>query len=95
MQGIEFEEDKDFSGLKAKAIEPTVTRQGFIMKFLEKGGISDKTTGNFILLGISMIFFGVAIFLYAGLFGKNIPSKENTQQITAQLRVLKEMQRIK
>lgn len=76
MQGIEFEEDKDYQGLKLKTFENTVARQGFIMRLLERIGVADTTTANFILLGIVAVFFGIAIFLYAGILsnGSIVPN---------------------
>ncbi|MFZ2303539.1 MAG: hypothetical protein WAV98_01970 [Minisyncoccia bacterium] len=66
MQGIEFEEDKDYQGLlRAKTLANTTSKQGFIMKFMEKIGFVDKTTANFVLLGLVAILFGITIFLYA------------------------------
>ncbi|OIP65341.1 MAG: hypothetical protein COV32_02730 [Candidatus Yonathbacteria bacterium CG10_big_fil_rev_8_21_14_0_10_43_136] len=65
MQGIEFEEDKNFSGIKSKAIEPTVARQGFIMKLMVRIGFADNATANLVLLSFAALLFGTAIFLYA------------------------------
>ncbi|HBB44191.1 MAG: hypothetical protein UW27_C0011G0017 [Parcubacteria group bacterium GW2011_GWA1_44_13] len=100
MQGIEFEDDKDFQGLKASGLkvgtfEVPVAKQGPFLKLLEKAGIDDKATGNFVILGIAAILFGIAMFLYAGILGENVPSKQSTEEIMAQLKVLKEMQKIK
>ena len=66
MQGIEFEEDKVYQGLKTKTFEVPVAKQGFIMKLMERIGFADKSTANLVLLAITAILFGAAIFLYAG-----------------------------
>ncbi|MBI5077907.1 MAG: hypothetical protein HZB11_00880 [Candidatus Yonathbacteria bacterium] len=65
MQGIEFEEDKNFSGLSKTAPQALEAKPSLMMKLLERIGVVDKTTANFILLGVAAIFFGVTIFLYA------------------------------
>lgn len=67
MQGIEFEEDKDYQGLKAKTIANAPAKQGFIMKTMERIGFADKSTANLVLLGLVALLFGTAIFLYAGI----------------------------
>lgn len=95
MQGIEFEEDNDFRGLKVRTVPSSIEKPSFIMNLLEKFGIADKTTANFILLGIAMVFFGITIFLYAGILGENVPSRQSAEQITAQLKAMREMQGIR
>ncbi len=67
MQGIEFEEDKDHQGLKAKTFETVSVKQGSIMRLMERIGFTDKSTANLVLLGIVALLFGAAIFLYAGI----------------------------
>ncbi|MFA5997733.1 MAG: hypothetical protein WC791_04610 [Candidatus Paceibacterota bacterium] len=97
MQGIEFDEDKDLGGYSLRKVSK-VTSEGkpsYMFKLLNKAGIEDKTTGNFILLCIAIVFFGITIFLYAGVLGNNIPSVKTAEQIQAQLRVMHEMQNIK
>lgn len=95
MQGIEFEEDRNFSGLSTQAQQRPAPKQSLIMGLVAKMGITDTATANYILLGVAMLFFGIAIFLYAGVLGENIPSKQSADQIAAQLRVLREMQNLK
>ena len=95
MQGIEFEEDKNLAGLKPVAYQTPATRNGIILKLVEKAGIEDKTTANVILLGIAAIFFGITIYLYAGILGNNAPVKLTQEQIAEQQRVMKEMMGIK
>lgn len=95
MQGIEFEEGNNLHSLKAKTLSTPVAKQGFLMGLVEKTGIADKTTANFILLGIAMIFFGITIFLYAGILGESVPSKLSAEQITAQQKAMNEMLSIK
>lgn len=74
MQGIEFEEDKDYQGLKAKTFENVSAKQGSIMKIMERIGFADKSTANLVLLGLVALLFGTAIFLYAGILVK--PAKD-------------------
>lgn len=95
MQGIEFEEDKNFQGSNVATPPDTIEKKGFIIDFLAKAGITDKSTANLILLGVAAIFFGITIFLYAGILGENIPPKQSVAQIEAQARVMREMMGIK
>lgn len=95
MQGIEFEEDKNFQGLKAQTLSAQVAKQGFLMSLLEKLGVNDKPAANLILLAIAAIFFGITIFLYAGVLGENVPSKQGVEEIIAQQKAMKEMMGIK
>lgn len=74
MQGIEFEDSKDFQGLKVREVPHAVEKQSFMMGLLEKAGVEDKTTANFILLSIAAIGFGIATFLYAGILTE--PAKD-------------------
>lgn len=95
MQGIEFEEDKNYQGLKAQTLSTPAIKQGFIMKLLEKAGVSDKSTANFILLGVAAIFFGITIYLYAGILGENVPAKQSAEEIMAHQKAMREMMGIK
>lgn len=89
MQGIEFEEDKDLRELQLKAVSGSTEKPSFVMKLLEKVGVTDKRTANIILLGIAIIFFSITIYLYSGLLESNTPSKRLTpEQIQAQLRLM-------
>lgn len=94
MQGIEFEDDRTYGGLSTKAQIP-VGKPSWMLRMLYAMGISDKTTANFILLGVAMVLFGFAIFTYAGILGKSTPKAQDVQQIAAQLKALHEMQGIK
>lgn len=69
MQGIEFEEEKTYQGLRTREPLEVIENKGFIMKLLGKVGIEDRSIANFILLGVAAILFGVAIFLFAGALG--------------------------
>lgn len=74
MQGIEFEEDRSFSGPSKTASQVPAEKPSLVMGLLEKMGIADKTTANFILLSVAAIFFGITIFLYSGILAK--PEKD-------------------
>lgn len=65
MQGIDFEDDRNFSGISSQ-VPTQSTEPSFMMGVLAKVGVMDKTTANFILLGIAATGLGVTIFLYAG-----------------------------
>lgn len=95
MQGIEFEEDKNYQGLKVETLSAPSARGGFIIKLLAKVGIEDKSTANIILLGIVAIFFGITIYIYAGVLGGNVPTKQSAEAIMSQQKAMKEMMGIK
>lgn len=69
MQGIEFETDQS-SPTPSSPLQPSPQKQAGMVRLLLNLGIADANTANFILLGIAAIFFGVAIFLYAGILGE-------------------------
>lgn len=70
MQNIEFDENKEIQGQTV----PNSETQSFMMGLLEKVGVEDKTTANFILTGFAAIGFGITIFMYAGMFSE--PKKD-------------------
>lgn len=86
MQGIEFEDDKNLSGLLTK-VPVQSAKPSFMMGILAKIGVIDKTTANFILLGVAAAGLGVTIFLYAGLLSE--PAKDWSRDTKA----IMEMQR--
>lgn len=63
MQGIEFETDQS----PVVEYQNTTQKRSGMMRLLGKLGIDDPILANFVLLGLAAIFFGVAIFLYAGI----------------------------
>lgn len=70
MEGIQFEEDREYSGLKARAVQGGAEKQSFMMGLLEKVGIEDKTTANFALLGVAIVLLGITIYMYSGIFAE-------------------------
>ena len=68
MQDIEFDADKK---RHTEILYSPTSKGGFIIKFLKNIGITDSTTINVILLGLSGILFGLTIFIYAGTLGGN------------------------
>lgn len=83
MQGIEFEEDKSYqinTGNQGQRI--STSRPGIMMRMVYKFGIDDPATANLILLGMAALFFGIAIFLYAG-----ISSGPEQVQLTVQQQI--------
>lgn len=62
MEGIEFETDQG-----STATYSMTPKKSGMLKFLGKFGVEDTTTASFILLSVTAILFGVAIFLYAGI----------------------------
>ena len=95
MQGIEFEEEKSFNTPPIVHSKEPTGRPSLILGLLIKIGVSDRTTANIILLGIALVFFGITIFLYAGILGNSMPSKQSADQIAVQARALREMPGIK
>lgn len=63
MQDIEFEEENSYQ------IKDVVAKQSFMKSILSKVGVSDPATANYVLLGVAVVFFGITIFMYAGLLG--------------------------
>ncbi len=43
-----------------------------MMRLLASVGVADSATANYILLGVAAIFFGITIFLYAGVFAEPV-----------------------
>lgn len=86
MQGIDFEDDRNFSGISSQV--PTQSMEpSFMMGILAKIGVADKTTANLILLGVAAMGLGVTIFLYASA----LVEKEKDWSLDA--RAIAEMQR--
>lgn len=93
MEGVEFDLDpnqgaRDFS----RHVSAVKTRPSFLIGLLAKMGIADPVVSNFILAGIAAIFFGISIFLYAGIIEKDAASKLSYTEVAAQLKVLEQMQ---
>lgn len=89
MQGIEFEENNDIQELSPRVIKNYAVKQSFFMRLLEKARVADKTTANFILLGIAVLFFGIAIYIYSGLNKSPTDQKLTREQLQAQMKVLR------
>lgn len=83
MEGIEFEENREYRGLSTKASQVSERKPSFMMRLLGRAGIVDKTTANLILLGVALIFFGITIFLYASAL--SMPQKNWALDIKAGL----------
>lgn len=66
MQGIDFEDDRNLSGL-ASRVPIQTAKPSFLMRLLARVGVEDIAVANYILLGVAAIFFGITIFLYADL----------------------------
>lgn len=75
MQNIEFETDQGSPSLESYMIP----KKSFMIGLMEKVGIKDTTTANVILIAIAAIFFGITIYLYAGVFEKT-PERTPQQQ---------------
>jgi len=81
MQGIEFETDQ----ISNKYTIGVMMKQSWMVKLLEKAGVTDKATANFVLLGLAIIFFCITIILYAGVFGVSEKRTIEQQQNDAEL----------
>lgn len=73
MQNIEFNENEELQWANGQTVQNS-EKPSFMMGLLEKAGVGDKTTANFILAGVAGIGFGITIFLYAGMFSE--PKKD-------------------
>lgn len=71
MEGVEFEEQTGYSRPSSNGSYDSNERKSFFFKLFEKIGVVDKTTVNLILLALMAIFFGITIFLYAGILAGN------------------------
>lgn len=87
MQGIEFEEDKSYQNFTAEQ-QASALRPSTMVRLLLKLGIPDPAVANYILLGVAGIFFGITIFLYAGIFAEQKPIRLTAEQQEAQLRFM-------
>lgn len=90
MQGIEFDDDINPSGLLVNALQSSTVKKSFMLKLLEKAGAKNKATANMILLGIAIVFFSITIYLYAGILRSGTPSKLSPEETQAQARMLRE-----
>ena len=63
MHDIEFEEENSYQ------IKNVVVKQSFMKSILSNVGVSDPATANYVLLGVAVALFGIALFMYAGLLG--------------------------
>lgn len=70
MQGIEFEAEKDDTASSSSQHREPFQRSSMMTQWLMRLGIVDVATANYILLGIAGLFFGIAVFIYAGMIGK-------------------------
>lgn len=81
MQGIEFETDQTSNKYPASVM----LKQSWMIRLLEKAGVTDRATANFVLLGLAIIFFCITIILYAGFFGVSEKRTIEQQQKDAEL----------
>lgn len=77
MQDIEFEVEQNGVGTRRDFQNQ---RQPWMVKFLMGFGITDASTANFVLLGVAAIFFGITIFLSAGVLGDSASLHEKQRQ---------------
>lgn len=88
MEGIEFDlGDKDLLN-KAERVK---TKTSFLSNVLMQLGVSDPTIANLILASVAALFFGVAIFVYAGIMANNGPVTLSPAELSAGLRALSQM----
>ena len=93
MEGIEFDLDNN-QGLKSSssAAGAASPRHSFLISLLAKMGVTDPTVANIILIGTAGLFFGIAIFMYAGILGEKATPKLSSVEISRGLKALSEMQ---
>lgn len=81
MQGIEFETDQ----ISNKYTTGVMMKQSWMIRLIEKAGVTDKATANFVLLGLAIVFFCTTIILYAWVFGVSEKRTIEQQQKDAEL----------
>lgn len=96
MQGIEFDEDKGYQLNTVKPPEQKAEAEpSAITRLLFKLGVSDQTSANYILLGVSVVFFSIAIFFYNSVLEKYEHEKERptltAREQTEQIRTIEDM----
>lgn len=96
MQGIEFEEDKGYQLNTVKSPQQkTETEPSAITRYLFKLGVRDQISANYILLGVSVVFFSIAIFFYNSVLEKYEHEKERPTftagEQTEQIRTIEDM----
>jgi len=90
MQGIDFEENNEASGLSMKTPEVHVEKSSFTIKLLEKVGVRDKASKNIILIGIAVICLGITIFIYARILNGGSSTQQTPEQIQARIKMMQE-----
>lgn len=90
MQNVEFETDQ-IPG----ATNHPAKKEAWMVQMLMKMGVPSAGLANVILLAVAILFFGLTIWLYAGLLGgpKQIPL--TPEQMAAQEQVMKQMEGMK
>ena len=93
MEGVEFDIDNTQTQqhLEAKA-EQTRLKRSPLYALLGKIGVTDPTAASVILLGVAALFFGVAIFIYAGVVSNKASTTIDPVQEAAQIKELQAMQ---
>ncbi len=93
MEGVEFDIDNTQTQqhLEAKA-EQTRLKNSPLYALLGKIGVTDPTAASVVLLGVAALFFGVAIFIYAGIVSDKASNNMDPAQEAAQIKELQAMQ---
>jgi len=60
MEGIEFETDRVPAGM-----EPEDDKTPVMVKWLMKLGVPDEKMANYVLIGMTVVFFVLSVFIYA------------------------------
>jgi hypothetical protein len=91
MEGIEFDIDESQN---TKNTSQHQKKQSFLFRLLAKIGVVDPTVANFIMIGAAAFFFGIAIFIYAGISENNSSPKLSAQEIAQGVKALTGMRAI-
>lgn len=91
MEGIEFDIDENQN---TKNTSRKQKKQPFLFRLLAKIGIVDSTVANFVLIGVAAFFFGIALFIYAGISENNSSPKLSAQEIAQGVKALAGMRAI-
>jgi hypothetical protein len=91
MEGIEFDIDESQN---TNNTSQSKRKQPLLFRLLAKIGIIDPTVANFVLVGVAAIFFGIAVFIYAGISEDNTSPKLSAQEIAQGVKALADMRSI-
>lgn len=93
MEGVEFDIDNTQTqqNLETRAQQVRLKRSP-LYALLGEIGVTDPTAASVVLLGVAALFFGIAIFIYAGVVSNKASTNIDPVQEAAQIKELQAMQ---